>query len=233
MKEWITKSGYKVTKLISTKSSVFLLSHKKINILIDTSLKENFNNIQKRLKRLNITKLDYLILTHTHYDHAQNTYKIKEKYGAKVIVHKNEAHIIKEGLAFIPKGTNLFIKILLVLTRSINKKKKLKACEPDMVIDSGLSLKEYGFCGYILHTPGHTMGSMSVIIDNEIAVVGDAMFGISPTSIYPPFADNEAEVIKSWKKLLRTGCRMFLQAHGREISYAKVDNNYKKYSSYK
>ena len=68
----------------------------------------------------------------------------------------------------------------------------------------------------IMHTPGHTSGSVSVIIDDEIALVGDTMFGIFRSSVFPPFADNIPELIRSWKSLLETECSLFLPSHGRE-----------------
>jgi hypothetical protein len=58
------------------------------------------------------------------------------------------------------------------------------------------------------------MGSISLIIDDEIAAVGDAMVGTLPGKIYPPFADDVPELIRSWEILLNTGCGTFLPAHG-------------------
>jgi glyoxylase-like metal-dependent hydrolase (beta-lactamase superfamily II) len=45
-----------------------------------------------------------------------------------------------------------------------------------------------GFDAYLLNTPGHSPGSLSVFVGHEIAVVGDAMFGVAPRSVFPPFA---------------------------------------------
>jgi len=64
---------------------------------------------------------------------------------------------------------------------------------------------------------------MSLIVDDEIAIVGDAMFGIFPNSIFPPFADNVPVMIKSWRKLLDTKCMLFLPAHGTKNSRRLVD----------
>jgi hydroxyacylglutathione hydrolase len=57
-------------------------------------------------------------------------------------------------------------------------------------VDSKLDLKDYGFNAYIIHTPGHTIGSMTVVIDDEIAIVGDSMFGIFKWSVLPPYAND-------------------------------------------
>jgi glyoxylase-like metal-dependent hydrolase (beta-lactamase superfamily II) len=55
---------------------------------------------------------------------------------------------------------------------------------------------------------------MSVIVGDEIAIVGDTMVGTFPGKIFPPFADDVEGVVQSWGKLLETGCRLFLPAHG-------------------
>lgn len=67
---------------------------------------------------------------------------------------------------------------------------------------------------YLIHTPGHTAGSMSLIVDNEIALVGDAMFGVFNWSVFPSFADDILVFEKSWGKLAKTGCKMYLPGYG-------------------
>ena len=66
---------------------------------------------------------------------------------------------------------------------------------------------------------------MSLIIDDEIAIVGDAMFGVLKKSIYPPYADNSKELINSWEKLLSTNCKLFLPAHGSANSRKQLKQN--------
>lgn len=75
-------------------------------------------------------------------------------------------------------------------------------------------------------TPGHTCGSVSLIVDGEIAVVGDAMVG--RRSIFPPFADDVPELVRSWQKLLDTGCGLFLPAHGRAKGRETLESSYHK-----
>jgi len=78
----------------------------------------------------------------------------------------------------------------------------------------------------LLHTPGHTPGSISVIIDNEIAIVGDTMFGVFWWSVYPPFASNPDKLIDSWEKLLETRCRIFLPSHGSANKRSLVEKDF-------
>lgn len=69
-----------------------MLTNGKNNLLIDTSTRGLWNRLQKCLDQSGIRHIDYLIFTHAHFDHAGNACKIKEKYGAAVIVQKNEAN---------------------------------------------------------------------------------------------------------------------------------------------
>lgn len=48
------------------------------------------------MKKLKIEKIDLLLLTHTHYDHAGNAKSIKDAYQARVAVHlDNEGKLEK------------------------------------------------------------------------------------------------------------------------------------------
>jgi glyoxylase-like metal-dependent hydrolase (beta-lactamase superfamily II) len=115
MKTWITKSGYKTIPILTGRSNVCILTNGKQNILIDTSVKSDWYKLDKVLMDLKINKIDYLILTHTHFDHAGNAFKIKEKYNSQVIVQKSGVDYLTSGDNIIPKGTNVFTRFLIKL----------------------------------------------------------------------------------------------------------------------
>jgi hydroxyacylglutathione hydrolase len=70
------------------------LSWEEKNILIDSGPPRLWEVLKHKLNKRNLRKIDYLILTHTHFDHAGNATNIKGVFGARVIVHKNEATIL-------------------------------------------------------------------------------------------------------------------------------------------
>lgn len=56
------------------------------------------------------TKLKYIILTHSHWDHALAVLKLKEKTGAKILIHKEEKNFIKfEVDQFLEEGEEIKI----------------------------------------------------------------------------------------------------------------------------
>jgi hydroxyacylglutathione hydrolase len=231
MRIWKTKSGYTITLILPGRSNVFLLSGAGKNILIDTSPGYKWEKLKKRLNELYINKIDYLILTHTHYDHAENASKIKREYGAVVVVNEREAGALEKGETIFPHGT-IFLTRFIVnkLAPLFSVKLNYEPCRPDVLVDQQLDLHEFGFNAYILYTPGHSIGSQSLIIDDEIAIAGDTIFGIFPGSVFPPFADNENEIIKSWGKLLETDCSIFLPSHGTPDCRKLLLKEYKKRS---
>jgi glyoxylase-like metal-dependent hydrolase (beta-lactamase superfamily II) len=213
MNSWETKNGYKVLQILSGRSNVFLLTNGEKNILIDTSPKFMWNLLDKRLKTLRISILDLLLITHAHFDHAANSRRLKEKYKASVIVHQSEASYLASGQNTVTSGTNLLYKYIsshFAGSSFLN----YEPCPYDLTVDTTFDLSSYGFNACILHTPGHTKGSMSLVVDDEIAIVGDCMFGVFKSSIFPPVAEDPDEMIRSWGKLLETNCSIFLPSHG-------------------
>jgi glyoxylase-like metal-dependent hydrolase (beta-lactamase superfamily II) len=101
-----------------------------------------------------------------------------------------------------------------------------ESCPTDLLVEERMDLTGMGFNACILHTPGHTFGSISLIVDDEIALVGDCMFGVFKGSAFPPFALDTRQMINSWGKLLNTGCRIFLPSHGTADSRELVQRDF-------
>ena len=229
MKTWKTKSGYRILLILSGRSNVFLITNGKKNILIDTSPENKWNKLENKLIDLNIDNIDFLILTHTHFDHAANAYRIKKKYCAQVLVHETEASFLTKGDNIIPDGTNIITRTLINLfANTVFPRLGYEPCQPDILVNSSLDLKEFGFEAYIIHTPGHTIGSMSIVVDNEIALVGDTMFGVFKWSVFPPYANDVKQLVKSWGILLDTNCSVFIPSHGSANSRSLVQCDFNK-----
>lgn len=229
MKTLITASSYKITRVMGGRSNVFLLSANDQILLVDTGAQFMRKLLLKRLVKLGIERIDYLILTHTHCDHAGNSMIIREKYNAKVVVHKDEAGYLESGNNIIPEGTNPFTKILMKIVSGLfAQAAKYKPCTCDICVDTSYDFSDKGINAYVLHTPGHTPGSMSLIIDNQIALVGDTMFGIYWRTVFPPFANDVNSLMKSWSDLLKTQCIWFLPSHGSANSRQLVENDYRR-----
>ncbi|MDL2207998.1 MBL fold metallo-hydrolase [Parabacteroides sp. OttesenSCG-928-O15] len=216
MKKWVTKkNGYRVYRALFHMSNVFLITTPEKTILVDTSWRFGRKRLCRNLNRLGISRIDYLVLTHTHHDHVSNARYLQETYGAKVLVHHDGASILTHGESIVPQGTTWISRLICrIIEKYVDRFIAYDACTPDASL-----LPPYAFLPKeinirLLHTPGHSADSISILVDDEIIIAGDALFGVFPHSVFPPFADNTPQLIESWGKLLQTPAELFLPAHG-------------------
>ncbi|MBP7509005.1 MAG: MBL fold metallo-hydrolase [Prolixibacteraceae bacterium] len=231
MKKWLSKNNCNIYQLLSGRSNVYLIESGVDFILVDTGKQSAFKRLQKNLNRLKISLEDitYLILTHTHYDHCQTAKRIKEISGCKIITSRESEESVKSGYYQLPNGTLFFTRIIARLGQNIGiKKYGYEPFEPDILIDN-----EYQIYNNIriTETAGHSKDSISIIVDEEIAIVGDAMFGVFSNSAFPPYADDVSKMVEKWGKLLKTNCSIFLPGHGSEVKRKLLQREFEKYSS--
>lgn len=233
MKSWKTKSGNQIFKVLSARSNSYLIVTKKYNILVDTGMSSAYRTIDKNISLLTTSnsKIDYLILTHTHFDHCQNAASIKEQYECKIIAGAEEEQFTKAGFTPVPGGTIPLTKFIVKIGAKLDIKRfRYEPFTADILINEYFDFQESDLDIKIIKTEGHSPGSVSVVLDNEIAIVGDTLFGIFKNSVFPPFADNEPEMIKNWNTLLCTGCDIFLPGHGKKIDRDLLQRKYYKYA---
>lgn len=230
MKKWLTTGGCTVYQITHGRSNSYLVLYGDDSVLVDTGPQGSRKDLMEKLDYLlGGEDLSWLVLTHTHYDHAENAAMIKKHYNARIVVHKDEAEHLKQGCSPIPCGTNFITRLLVGVGRKINRLSQYESANPDLLVNDKYQLTPNS---QLLHTPGHTEGSMSLIVDDELALVGDAMFGVFSWSIFPPFADDVPTMINSWDKLIKTGCETYLPGHGTENSKKLLIKQYEKHKIY-
>lgn len=122
-------------------------------------------------------------------------------------------------MVVFPPGTNLYAKAASYLGQKVMRPLfRFPPVEPDIFISEDFSLEPFGIPGDIIPTPGHTEGSLSVLLSSGEAFVGDLAanylpFGLGP--ILPPFAENVPELLGSWHRLLSSGATIICPSHGK------------------
>jgi hydroxyacylglutathione hydrolase len=233
MKNWKTKNGYVIYHILRGGCNSYLINYENRNILVDTGSSMYFVRLKKNIDLLDITRknIDFLILTHTHYDHCQNAAKIKTLENCKIVINENDKESAEKGYTIIPNGTFAVTRLLSDAGKLVGKcmfgyqpfTADILVNERNDTLDGDLNIR-------LITTEGHSAGSLTVIVDDEIAIVGDEMIGMFKNSIFPPFTDDVSEMIRSWGRLLNTDCEIFLPGHGKEIKRELVQKEYYKYS---
>lgn len=138
-------------------------------LLIDPSSESD--RIIKKLNQMN-KPLKAILLTHAHYDHIGALDDIINKYNVPVYMHDEEFDFLKD-----PEKNGAAKFKQYGMPQVISDAKPLSIKEGPTTIE--------GFHFSVLHTPGHSPGSLSYVF-KDFAVVGDTLFnnGIGRTDLY-------------------------------------------------
>jgi glyoxylase-like metal-dependent hydrolase (beta-lactamase superfamily II) len=213
-------------------SKSFLIEKDGKYILIDTGAKRDKNIVEKFLKENidDFSRLRLIIITHSHYDHTGNLYSIKNLTNVPVLADKREVKNIEEGIFDIPEGFTNSGKFMMKFGR--DSKKEFEGVKVDICMENGFSLQDYGFKGKIINTPGHTEGSISVIVE-KVAFVGDLCFNIpflNSFSVLPPIGKDMNSIRSGFLKLLSyNDIEKIYPAHGESFKRKKLVNTCKKF----
>lgn len=172
--------------------------------------------------------IDLLVMTHEHYDHAGCLRHIKELSKALVIAHNRAKPFIEEGHSDFPKGTMIFSKLISGMgNRFISGSGGFEGIPVDVEVKEELDLNRWGIDGRLIHTPGHTGGSLVMVVGKD-CMVGDTMFNVFPWTVYPPFANDQEELRRSWDKISQLDVERFHPGHGGEFGRDKFERSLKR-----
>lgn len=108
---------------------------------------------------LNIT---HIILTHSHFDHVMALASVQETCGGSICIHEYEAMYLEEP------GVNVLLTLGLPRIH-------INPAHADITLHDGDILECIGEKFTVIHTPGHTVGS--ICLDNgEVLFTGDTLF---------------------------------------------------------
>jgi len=215
-------------------TNCFLVKAENGYILIDSGLPGEtdilFNFFKDR--EIPLDSIRYLVLTHTHYDHTGGAALIKEKTGAKIIIHKDEAENLESGYSAIPRGVNFWGKVAEKV--SILARHSYDPVRADIIMEDKLDLKGMGVDGIILHTPGHTKGSISLILASGEAFVGDLCMNVKLPFVkrgMTYFAEDKNTLLRSWKKLIDGGVETIYPSHGEPFGAGCLEEVWEKFKA--
>lgn len=198
-------------------ANVYLLVGDKLT-LVDTGFKGRTSQILKNVKQLGFSpsEIDRIIITHHHADHIGSLATLKEITGATVLAHPADAPYIDGRLPQPgPARATSFDQIIHLLGRLFPP----APSTVDQVVNDGDVLPILGGL-HILHTPGHTLGSICLFLPEErVLIAGDVLanrFGLGlPSKAFT--VDMEQEV-NSIKRLASLDFDIICFGHGAAIT---------------
>lgn len=113
---------------------------------------------------------EWILLTHGHFDHTAAAFSLIEKTGAKLYIHKADEELLSDPV----KSVANFIR-----------NEAFHELKPDFYLEDGEEFDLDGVKFRIMHTPGHTRGSV-MLFCGDIIFAGDTIFAgsVGRTDLY-------------------------------------------------
>lgn len=185
------------------------------SVLVDSGFPGMEDTILDKLSKSGVRpeEISLILLTHGHPDHAGSAAALKERLNVPVAIHTLEAGWARTGVSEIPGPIRPFGRLVAAIT-----KPEFPFFEPDIILEEGSNLEEYGLEGEIIHTSGHSPGSISLLLPGGDAIVGDVMAGgfvRENKPDYPFLAEDVPRIRESIQKLMAHTPNRLYFGHGK------------------
>lgn len=164
-----------------------------------------FNDeIAEAFEQEGASNLKYILLTHGHFDHIFGVHGLKEASGAQVVIHEKDAGHLLDPEKSLAAGNFPEQQLPVVADITVKEGDRLYLGEEEITV---------------MNTPGHTMGSVCYVLENDRVIIsGDTLFCM--TAGRTDFFDGSEELmIESLKRLIALdGDYRVLPGHNRETT---------------
>ena len=187
--------------------------------LVDTGFRGSSAKIISLIHSLrrSVEEITLIILTHNHLDHAGGLAELRRLTSAKVAVHKADISALNDELLY-PK----IIRNLLHIP-PFSMLRPLAYAEPSEVeiqLEGGEVLSPLGGLK-VIHTPGHTPGSISLFsVKEKLLIVGDALNNRHKNIRLPPkmVSTDLTQAVDSVKRIAQLDFDVLCFGHGRPLT---------------
>ena len=160
-------------------------------------------------------EVDYCVLTHEHCDHILGCSRFREQFNCKVYASSKCDNNMRNSKYNFSQYYNAFI--ILQTKEIIEKQKKINpfTTYADIVFSEEKTLDWMGHKLYLRETPGHSQGSICILVDNEYLFSGDTLLKDDGTGVRFVGSDKEQllRITYPWLKSLDQSIKVY-PGHG-------------------
>lgn len=183
-------------------ANIYLVRAERV-ILVDTGTGKASQNIIHRVREeLKGEELSQVILTHRHVDHVAGARAVSEAFGIVPWISADDAPALMEGDR-ISTGASLFGIDLQPM--------EVKVLSYGDVVDLGEVKLQ------VIHTPGHTIGSICLLADDGSLFTGDTLFAYGAIGRWDLETGSLRDLLSSLERLEALDVESLYPGHGPEV----------------
>ncbi len=112
--------------------------------------------------------LELIVMTHGHFDHTGLGAHFQRNHGIRIVMHSAAAKKVVSGDMF--HGNKA---VPVIQKKIVNTLFKIQKYSPNIQMKESFDLSSYGFNAKVISTPGHSEGSVSVLLRDGQLICGD------------------------------------------------------------
>jgi glyoxylase-like metal-dependent hydrolase (beta-lactamase superfamily II) len=187
----------------------YLLPGPQVGLLVDAGFPGTLPALVGRLRayQLDLAAIRWVLATHYHPDHAGLVQELKQAAGVRLVIHPAQIPFLAELGAFYAREARRadgFVPI------------RVEPGDVTLAGDGRAELRALGFAGRVLLTPGHSDDSLTLLLDDGQAFVGDL-----PAPLFAA-GDRAPAVRASWQALLDAGARTIYPSHAASFPAGRI-----------
>jgi glyoxylase-like metal-dependent hydrolase (beta-lactamase superfamily II) len=143
-------------------------------------------------------QIEYLLLTHCHFDHAGGARAVRNEYGCRIVAHELDAIYLESGDNRVTGAARYGARL-----EPFEVDIKLQGQESNLSIGSGTVAA--------IHCPGHSPGSVvyTTVIDDQLILFGQDIHG----PIHSEWLSDEKQYLDSLARILDLQADILLEGH--------------------
>ena len=200
----------KIIRIKGGTDNCYLVTDDNKAILVDTASKANLDMVIKECDKY---EMKLIVLTHVHFDHAENAFELSKRYDIPVAINKLDEELFESFDKQPLKPIGLVGRVVLGLSLKVLRNTKIERPQNIIYVDDGDDLGSFGFDAKIIGLPGHTLGSIGVDVEGKHLLVGDELDNWIRPGVGHLYYDIDA-IKKSADKIRKLGERTVYYGHG-------------------
>lgn len=200
-----------ITQIKGGTDNCYVVANDGKAILIDTA---SGAYLDKVIAECDKYEMKFIVLTHVHFDHAENAAALSKRYNIPVAVSKTDEELFEDFDRQPLSSYGLVGKLVLGLSLNVLRNTTVEKPENLIFVKEGDDLSTFGIDAKIIGLPGHTLGSIGVDVEQKHLFVGDELDNWVRPGLGHLYYDFDA-IKDSAKKIRNLGKRTIYYGHGK------------------